>query len=227
MAARQRRPVLVAACRRRCSASHPAAIASGRAFAAHVEAETGQSRAEAVAQSSQHDTRRGRALPASVPCSRPATTALWIEDIGRWFAGADGKPQRAHGVVRRIDERHERERELERACQVRSAHRRAQSHRADRGADRHARAGDERRGSCGFLLASIDHLGTPQRILRLRHRRGRDRAGRQAAARAAARQGSSRPFLRQQVRHRADELHAGRIVGRGRASARRRARRAA
>jgi diguanylate cyclase (GGDEF)-like protein len=34
-----------------------------------------------------------------------ATIHLWIEDVGRWFAGPDGRPARAHGVMRIIDER--------------------------------------------------------------------------------------------------------------------------
>ena len=37
---------------------------------------------------------------------------IWLEDTGRWFAGPDGKPVRAHGIVRAINERHERERKL-------------------------------------------------------------------------------------------------------------------
>jgi diguanylate cyclase (GGDEF)-like protein len=35
-----------------------------------------------------------------------ATTPVWIEDVGRWFAGPDGKPTRAHGIMRVIDEQH-------------------------------------------------------------------------------------------------------------------------
>jgi diguanylate cyclase (GGDEF)-like protein len=35
-----------------------------------------------------------------------------IEDIGRWYAGADGQPKSATGVVRVIDERYEREQRL-------------------------------------------------------------------------------------------------------------------
>ncbi len=34
---------------------------------------------------------------------------VWLEDSGRWFAGTDGKPMRAHGVVRVVTARHERE----------------------------------------------------------------------------------------------------------------------
>ena len=35
-----------------------------------------------------------------------ATKPVLIEDVGRWFAGPDGRPARAHGIMRVIDERH-------------------------------------------------------------------------------------------------------------------------
>jgi hypothetical protein len=35
-----------------------------------------------------------------------ATKPVWIEDVGRWFAGPDGRPARAHGIMRVIDEPH-------------------------------------------------------------------------------------------------------------------------
>ncbi|MDE2579669.1 MAG: GGDEF domain-containing protein [Hyphomicrobiales bacterium] len=38
---------------------------------------------------------------------------IWVEDTGRWFAGADGRPARAHGVVRVITAHYEAEREME------------------------------------------------------------------------------------------------------------------
>jgi hypothetical protein len=37
---------------------------------------------------------------------------LWIEDTGRWFAGPDGRPARAHGTMRVVTERHERQSRL-------------------------------------------------------------------------------------------------------------------
>jgi diguanylate cyclase (GGDEF)-like protein len=37
---------------------------------------------------------------------------LWIEESGVWFAGADGKPVRAQGIVRRDNERHARDEQL-------------------------------------------------------------------------------------------------------------------
>ncbi len=39
---------------------------------------------------------------------------LWIEDTGCWFAGADGKPVRAEGSIRIINERRKREEDLRR-----------------------------------------------------------------------------------------------------------------
>ena len=66
------------------------------------------------------------------------------------------------------------------------------------------------RSSCGFLLVAIDNLG------RINEAYGYDVADEviaavaQAHARADARQGSSRPLLRQQVRHHPQQLHARR-----------------
>ena len=40
---------------------------------------------------------------------------LWIEESGVWFAGADGKPVRAQGIVRRDNERHARDEQLDAA----------------------------------------------------------------------------------------------------------------
>ena len=38
--------------------------------------------------------------------------AIWLEDCGRWFAGSDGRPAEVYGIVRRIDDRHRRDRHL-------------------------------------------------------------------------------------------------------------------
>ncbi len=97
---------------RRCSASPIADIASGRSFAQKVDAEDGQSRHDAINQAAQGDA--GDGVPYQVQYAfRRGGEKIWLEDTGRWFAGADGKPLRAHGIVRAINERHERE---ARAC---------------------------------------------------------------------------------------------------------------
>ncbi len=134
------------------------AIASGKAFAQRIEAEGGQSRVDAIQQAHQHDAGAGVAYQVQYAFKR-GDEKIWLEDTGRWFAGPDGKPLRAHGIVRAIGERHEREGklvqlakfdpltgELNRACLIEML-----------GATL-----DEAvkfRGSCGFLLVAIDHLG--------------------------------------------------------------------
>jgi diguanylate cyclase (GGDEF)-like protein len=37
---------------------------------------------------------------------------LWIDECGRWFAGPDGKPSHAHGIIRVNNERHARDEQL-------------------------------------------------------------------------------------------------------------------
>ena len=92
-----------------------AAIATGRAYAQVLEAENAQARFDAVMHSDKRDD--GRGVPYQMQyCLRPdpaSDTRLWVEDTGRWFAGPDGKPARAHGVVRVINERHEHEQRLD------------------------------------------------------------------------------------------------------------------
>jgi len=133
-------------------------IASGKAYAQHIEATGGQARVDAVQQANQHDAGSGVAFQVQYAFKR-GEEKIWLEDTGRWFAGPDGKPLRAHGIVRAIGERHEREGklvqlakfdpltgELNRACLIEML-----------GATL-----DEAvkfRGSCGFLLVAIDHLG--------------------------------------------------------------------
>ncbi|HEX5510040.1 MAG TPA: bifunctional diguanylate cyclase/phosphodiesterase [Pseudolabrys sp.] len=90
-----------------------AEIANGRSYVQHVQAEAGQTRFDAVTKSRERDD--GKGVPYQVQYAfAPAAGAekLWIEDSGRWFAGPDGLPARAHGIVRIISERHERERRL-------------------------------------------------------------------------------------------------------------------
>jgi diguanylate cyclase (GGDEF)-like protein len=59
----------------------------------------------------------GKGVPYRVqyrfmPKGRRGQTSLWLEDHGRWWAGADGKPLRARGVVRVINERYREEQRL-------------------------------------------------------------------------------------------------------------------
>ena len=91
--------------------------------------------------------------------SSAATTKVWIEDTGRWFAGPDGKPLRAIGVVRVITERHERERSC---CNWRNFDALTGEMNRAHLTELLGATLDEAvqfRSSCGFLLVAIDHLG--------------------------------------------------------------------
>ena len=73
-------------------------ISSGRAFGALLAPESTQNRYDAVFGDQRKDSGAGSpyeiryALKQSVPGQ-----VTWIEDVGRWFAGVDGKPARADG----------------------------------------------------------------------------------------------------------------------------------
>ncbi len=137
-----------------------AAISSGAAFAARVEAQDGHSRRDVIVQGGQSDQGAGVAYQVQYAFKRalPAQD-VWLEDTGRWFAGPDGKPLRAHGVVRAIDARHEREERLIRLAKcdpLTGEMNRAQLTEALAAT---LEAATRFRGSCAFLLVSVDHLG--------------------------------------------------------------------
>ncbi|RDV05688.1 EAL domain-containing protein [Undibacter mobilis] len=136
-----------------------AALETGSGFARCVDAAAGISRLDAVTKSPQRDAGDGVAYEAQYAFKRADGTTTWIEDTGRWFAGADGKPARACGVVRSIDERHKRELELEHLAKfdplTGELNRASIIEILSKTLDDTIRF----RGSCGFLLAAIDHLG--------------------------------------------------------------------
>jgi diguanylate cyclase (GGDEF)-like protein len=82
----------------------------------------------------------------------------WIEETGCWFAGADGKPVRAQGIVRVNNERHARDEQLVRLSQndpltgeLNRTHLIASLAEIIEEAVRF-------RTNCAFLLIGIDHL---------------------------------------------------------------------
>jgi diguanylate cyclase (GGDEF)-like protein len=133
-------------------------IASGKAYAQCIDADGGQSRIDAIQQPNQRDT--GNGVPYQVQYAlKRGDEKIWLEDTGRWFAGPDGKPQRAHGIVRAIKQRHAREIDL-----VRRANFDPLTGELNRASLTEVLSAtfDEAvkfRGSCGFLLVAIDHLG--------------------------------------------------------------------
>ncbi len=138
----------------------PYAIASGQAFAQLVDQKSGPTRFDAVMRSAVSDPGGGISYQVQYAFRPPADGAplLWLEDTGRWFAGRDGKPARAHGVVRVINERHEREEKL--AYRSRFDQQTGEMNRWHMGEVLEATLDEagKLRSSCGFLLVAIDHL---------------------------------------------------------------------
>jgi diguanylate cyclase (GGDEF)-like protein len=137
-----------------------ALIESGSAYARLVDPQDGRTRFDAVLNSGAKDDGVGvtyqvqyalRPTPDSAPLH-------WIEDCGRWFAGSDGAPIRAHGIVRVIDARREAEQQL--AYLARFDALTGLMNRWQMTVMLESTIADaiNLRASCGFLLAAIDGL---------------------------------------------------------------------
>jgi diguanylate cyclase (GGDEF)-like protein len=89
-------------------------LAAGLAYGACVSPESGGSRYDAILRSAASDTGEGVAYEAVYglipPREKGPGPTIWVEDTGRWFAGPDGRPAEAHGVVRVVTAQHEAER---------------------------------------------------------------------------------------------------------------------
>ena len=89
---------------------------------------------------------------------RTSAPVLWIEETGCWFAGPDGRPARAQGIVRINNERHARDEQLMKLSrhdpltgELNRTHLIASLAEAIEEAARF-------RTSCAFMLIGIDHL---------------------------------------------------------------------
>jgi diguanylate cyclase (GGDEF)-like protein len=77
-----------------------AALASGQAFGLLVDPGSGVSRQETVMLSKQPDQGGGVPYRTRYNLTLPGGRTVSVEDTGRWFANADGRPVVAHGVMR-------------------------------------------------------------------------------------------------------------------------------
>jgi diguanylate cyclase (GGDEF)-like protein len=143
------------------AAVDPAALTSGKSFAGLIDPQSGPSRSDTVMRCGLRD--EGAGIPYLVQYALRAPAAdrevIWIEDSGRWFAGPDGKPLRAHGVVRVINERHEREQKLTHQSRFDALTGELNRDRLTEVLDATIEEALKLRSSCGFLLAAIDELG--------------------------------------------------------------------
>ncbi|MGE0749475.1 MAG: EAL domain-containing protein [Variibacter sp.] len=88
------------------------AIGTGRGFARLFDPENLVTPYDVVMQSSHQDDGRGVAYQIEYALLREDGERVWLEDTGRWFAGANGRPALARGVVRVVSERHENDQRL-------------------------------------------------------------------------------------------------------------------
>lgn len=90
-------------------------IASGRGFTVLLDPANLASRHDAVLNGTAGDQGAGVAYEvqyALFPDGPGTPRRLIVEDTGRWYADRTGRPARARGIVRVINERHEREQRL-------------------------------------------------------------------------------------------------------------------
>ena len=135
-------------------------ISTGRSFAMLLDAGNATTRFDAVMQSTKRDQGGGVGYQVEYAIrSKPRAPKLWIEDTGRWFAGDDGRPERTHGVIRIINDRHKREEQLAYLSRfdplTGEINRWHLTEQLEKALQEAARA----KINCGFLLVAIDNLG--------------------------------------------------------------------
>jgi diguanylate cyclase (GGDEF)-like protein len=135
-------------------------ISTGRTFAQLLEADNVEARFEAVIGSDERDEGRGVGyrIEYGIRPNAGSGAELWIEDSGRWFAGPEGKAVRAHGTVRVINERHDRERQLSYLACYDALTGEFNRHRLTEVLEKTLDEAVRFRSSCGFLLVAIDNL---------------------------------------------------------------------
>ena len=97
-------------------ATDDTSISTGRGYADLLDPDNFTSRYDTVMRSPSKD--QGEGVPFSIEYllnteRGQIRQAVWVEDCGRWYAGKDGQPAEAVGIVRQIDDRHERDQQLE------------------------------------------------------------------------------------------------------------------
>ncbi len=137
------------------------AIASGRAYAQLLEPDNSQAPFDAIVKSDQRDQGQGITyrIQYAIRPDPGLETRLWVEDSGRWFAGPDGKPARAHGTIHVINERYERERRLEHLARRDELTGEFNRYHLTEILEKTLEEAVRFRSSCGFLLVAIDNLG--------------------------------------------------------------------
>ena len=138
-----------------------AGVVSGRGFAALLDPGSRVSREDAVLGGAIRDEGSGVTFEVqyALQPAGPDGERVWIEDVGRWYADASGRAIRAVGMLRVINERHEREQRLsflshydELTGFFNHAHLTATLGEALTNAKRY-------RGAIGFMIVAVDNFG--------------------------------------------------------------------
>ncbi len=85
-------------------------LATGSSFNKLVDPISPTTRQEAILLCEGQDSGGGVPYRLTFAIQNGRGPLLWFDDTGRWFAGADGRPAVAHGVVRRVEGPSESER---------------------------------------------------------------------------------------------------------------------
>jgi diguanylate cyclase (GGDEF)-like protein len=136
----------------------PATIASGRLYARLLDPRSTQTRFDAVVRSEQRDEGKGVPYQIEYGVTVGPEAKLWIEDTGRWFAGPDSQPARAHGVIRVINERHEQQQRLAYLSQYDGLTGEVNRWRLTEVLGEALEDAVRFQSSCGFLLVAVDNL---------------------------------------------------------------------
>lgn len=134
-------------------------ISTGRAFATQLDPGNERTRFDAVMHSPASDD--GTGVPYQIQyCLRsaPRSPKLWIEDTGRWFAGPDGRPLRAHGIIRCINDRYEHEQKLTYLSRFDSLTGEVNRWHLTELLANALQESMRSHSSCGFLLVTINNL---------------------------------------------------------------------
>jgi diguanylate cyclase (GGDEF)-like protein len=137
-----------------------ARIATGRGYAALLDPKNVSTRYDAVMQEGARDYGAGVPYQAEycLLAGRDGATRLWVEDNGRWFAGPDGRPARAHGVVRAVTERHDHNERLAYLSRFDGLTGEMNRNALTEALTTSLEDALKYRGSCGFLLIAVDNL---------------------------------------------------------------------
>ena len=144
-------------------------IDTGAAWSAGTDPEAMTTRTSTVFGATARDEGKGVGYEIEyalrVPGRDGAPRLVWIEDVGHWFAGTDGRPAHVRGLIRVVTGRHESDQRL--AVQTRFDSLTGTLNRLRLLDVLDNMLSDARRyqTSCGFLLVAVENIGAVNEAL--------------------------------------------------------------